>query len=244
MILVSIDPSHAPAGAPAFVERAMKTWTDAAAGRFTLKKAARTDTAALRVRFVSSDALFGEALPRVDPRIGAIVSAEVAINGDVAGDALQQRLIVYLTALHELGHALGLPHTDEFDTIVYSFRRPDDGARYFGASAALAIRLSTRRSRRDSPTSQRCARCMIDRSLKSSQAISVKPLTEFHPIVARWFADNIGEPTDAQRRGWAAIREGRHTLIAAPTGSGKTLAAFLTALDDLFQEGLRGPLRT
>ena len=27
-----------------------------------------------------------------------------------------------------------------------------------------------------------------------------------------------------------------------PTGSGKTLAAFLTALDDLFQEGLIAPL--
>src|SRR5439155_22252900 len=38
------------------------------------------------------------------------------------------------------------------------------------------------------------------------------------------------------------IRGGRHTLIAAPTGSGKTLAAFLTVLDDLFQEGLRSPL--
>src|SRR5213078_4990020 len=41
---------------------------------------------------------------------------------------------------------------------------------------------------------------------------------------------------------WAAIRERQHTLIAAPTGSGKTLAAFLTALDDLLQEGLRAPL--
>ncbi|HEX3109889.1 MAG TPA: DEAD/DEAH box helicase, partial [Thermoanaerobaculia bacterium] len=43
-------------------------------------------------------------------------------------------------------------------------------------------------------------------------------------------------------RGWAAIGEGKHTLIAAPTGSGKTLAAFLTALDELFQEGLSRPL--
>jgi ATP-dependent Lhr-like helicase len=60
--------------------------------------------------------------------------------------------------------------------------------------------------------------------------------------VARWFTETLGEPTAAQRRGWAAIRARRHTLIAAPTGSGKTLAAFLTALDDLFQEGLRGPL--
>ena len=46
----------------------------------------------------------------------------------------------------------------------------------------------------------------------------------------------------AQAQGWAAIRERRHTLIAAPTGSGKTLAAFLTALDDLVQEGLAAPL--
>jgi len=67
-------------------------------------------------------------------------------------------------------------------------------------------------------------------------------LSHFHPVVARWFAETLGEPTPAQRLGWAAIRDGRHTLIAAPTGSGKTLAAFLTGLDDLFQEGLRGPL--
>ena len=67
-------------------------------------------------------------------------------------------------------------------------------------------------------------------------------LASFHPIVQRWFADEIGTPTPAQRRGWAAIRDGRHTLIAAPTGSGKTLAAFLIALDDLLQEGLSAPL--
>src|SRR5919198_5649705 len=63
-----------------------------------------------------------------------------------------------------------------------------------------------------------------------------------HPLVFEWFTQSIGVPTEVQRRGWAAIRRRQHTLIAAPTGSGKTLAAFLTALDDLFQEGLRGPL--
>src|SRR5437667_10911005 len=67
-------------------------------------------------------------------------------------------------------------------------------------------------------------------------------MTHFHPVVARWFADTFGEPTPGQQQGWQAIGSGRHTLIAAPTGSGKTLAAFLTALDTLFQEGLRGPL--
>ena len=35
-----------------------------------------------------------------------------------------------------------------------------------------------------------------------------------------------------------AIREGRHTLLAAPTGSGKTLAAFLNAIDELLRDGL------
>src|SRR6476659_1237264 len=67
-------------------------------------------------------------------------------------------------------------------------------------------------------------------------------MSDFHPLVAGWFTETIGQPTAAQQQGWQAIGSGRHTLIAAPTGSGKTLAAFLTALDGLFQEGLRGPL--
>src|SRR5215203_4519527 len=67
-------------------------------------------------------------------------------------------------------------------------------------------------------------------------------LPGFDPIVSCWFTDCVGVPTAAQQRGWASIRERRHTLIAAPTGSGKTLAAFLTALDALVQESQAGPL--
>src|SRR6476469_3093594 len=67
-------------------------------------------------------------------------------------------------------------------------------------------------------------------------------LSGFHALVSRWFLESIGEPTSAQRRGWDAIRDGRHTLIAAPTGSGKTLAAFLSAIDELVREGLERPL--
>src|SRR6185436_2258296 len=68
------------------------------------------------------------------------------------------------------------------------------------------------------------------------------PLTTFHPALHKWFSETLGEPTSAQQQGWAAIRQRKHTLIAAPTGSGKTLAAFLTALDELFVEGLQAPL--
>ena len=67
-------------------------------------------------------------------------------------------------------------------------------------------------------------------------------LSGFHPLVSRWFHDTLGQPTAAQQRGWDAIRQGRHTLIAAPTGSGKTLAAFLIAIDDLVREGIERPL--
>lgn len=65
----------------------------------------------------------------------------------------------------------------------------------------------------------------------------------FHPVIARWFEQKFGSPTEPQQRGWPAIESGAHTLIAAPTGSGKTLAAFLAALDQLFSEGLAGELK-
>ena len=71
---------------------------------------------------------------------------------------------------------------------------------------------------------------------------------DFHPVLREWwsrrFATGEGdaravmEPTSAQLEGWAAIRTGADTLIAAPTGSGKTLAAFLTAIDELLRESI------
>ena len=67
-------------------------------------------------------------------------------------------------------------------------------------------------------------------------------LNTFHPLIAGWFAERFGEPTEPQRLGWPAISAGKHTLIAAPTGSGKTLAAFLVCLDRLWREWLEGRL--
>src|SRR5688572_6808143 len=44
-------------------------------------------------------------------------------------------------------------------------------------------------------------------------------LDPFHPAVRTWFTSRLGQPTAPQLDGWPLIREGRHTLIAAPTGS-------------------------
>jgi ATP-dependent helicase Lhr and Lhr-like helicase len=63
-------------------------------------------------------------------------------------------------------------------------------------------------------------------------------LKDFHPAVAGWFLRTFPAPTDAQAAAWPQIRQGRSTLVAAPTGSGKTLTAFLSAIDDLVQQGL------
>lgn len=68
------------------------------------------------------------------------------------------------------------------------------------------------------------------------------PLTLFHPAAAAWFRSAFASPSPAQRAAWPAIKEGSHTLIAAPTGSGKTLAAFLCAIDDLVRAAAAGTL--
>src|SRR5215813_12933811 len=67
-------------------------------------------------------------------------------------------------------------------------------------------------------------------------------LAAFHPAIARWFQERLGEPTPVQIKGWEAIRRGEDTLITAPTGSGKTLAAFLIELDELLRESVSGAL--
>lgn len=64
----------------------------------------------------------------------------------------------------------------------------------------------------------------------------------FHPVIANWFNSHFASPTPAQAQAWPAIRDGMHTLVAAPTGSGKTLAAFLCAIDALVHDSVAGTL--
>ncbi len=58
-------------------------------------------------------------------------------------------------------------------------------------------------------------------------------LVSFHPEIADWFAEELGQPTDIQQKAWPHIIAGRNVLITAPTGSGKTLTAFMWAIHQL-----------
>lgn len=65
----------------------------------------------------------------------------------------------------------------------------------------------------------------------------------FHPLVARWFKQRFGEPTEAQLLAWPEIAAQQDTLVSAPTGSGKTLAAFLACIDGLVKQAFAGTLQ-
>ena len=101
---------------------------------------AKESDALIRLYWTEQDkGLYGETQPlMVGGRPGAAVfiQADVTLLGeDIARRASQDQLfrdsIVYLTCLHELGHALGLAHTADFRDIMYFFGFGGDIVDYF-----------------------------------------------------------------------------------------------------------------
>ena len=137
VVEVWISTQDQPPSGDRLVERAMQTWTKASDGRLTLQRTLVRTDADIQVFFNQSGGNYGETRPHVDPATGLIDRADVAIAADVPFEPLTRQIVAYLTALHELGHAIGLEHTANFSDIMYLFRRPDDGPRYFGNYRAL-----------------------------------------------------------------------------------------------------------
>jgi hypothetical protein len=118
---------------PELAQWAMEAWQTASGGKLTLQKIAEPDKAHIRVHWVSgSDGLFGEARPiMVDGVRGAEVYVLPAVAPPDQAGGLLRETIVYLTCLHETGHALGLAHTATFADIMYSFQYGGDITEYF-----------------------------------------------------------------------------------------------------------------
>src|SRR6202050_5539896 len=118
---------------------ALEAWQRAARPDLAFSAAAE-DHARIRIYWASGrERLYGEARPiAVDGKPGAAiyVNPDVAQLGEeiyaaTAADPLLRDPIVYLTCLHESGHALGLSHTGKFEDIMYSFGYGGDIVEYF-----------------------------------------------------------------------------------------------------------------
>jgi hypothetical protein len=132
-----IDPCAGPetvchAGDPELAQWAMEAWQAASSGKLALEKATSRDRAHIRVNWTGGrDGLYGEARPIV---VDGVRGAEVYVvtpAGRIADDLLRET-IVFLTCVHETGHALGLAHTADFADIMYSFQYGGDIEEYFG----------------------------------------------------------------------------------------------------------------
>ena len=119
---------------PELAQWAMEAWEEASGGALHLVKADSREPAHIRLHWVAGNqGLYGEARPiEVQGERGAEVYVLPAVVPAGEKDGLLRDAIVYLTCLHETGHALGLEHTADFADIMYSFQYGGDIAGYFG----------------------------------------------------------------------------------------------------------------
>ena len=121
------------AGDPQLAQWALDAWQTASDGKLALERTTDREKAHIRIYWANGrDGLYGETRPiLVDGVRGAEVYVLAPAANSSGGDALLRETVLYLTCLHESGHALGLEHTAAFADIMYNFQYGGDIPEYF-----------------------------------------------------------------------------------------------------------------
>lgn len=110
---------------------ALEAWERVSGGRLHFVEADRANALFRMVWALPARGVYGETVPiEVNGVRGAQMNLRV--EDGFTKDRLLHDTIVYLTCVHEAGHALGLTHTANFDDIMYSFQHGGDIDEYFG----------------------------------------------------------------------------------------------------------------
>ena len=118
---------------------AFEAWERSAGQRLRFEAAAEPNAVVRLYWAEANEGQYGEMRPLI---VGGRRGAAVYIRPDVDSlgedisrrariDTLLRDSIVYLTCVHELGHALGLTHTSDFRDIMYYFGFGGDIVEYF-----------------------------------------------------------------------------------------------------------------
>jgi hypothetical protein len=106
---------------------AFDAWARESGGKLKFVETKVESDARIRLQWVSArEGLYGEMR-----RVGTVATVYIIPEVALQKDRLMRDAILYLTCVHELGHAIGLPHTSDFKDIMYSFGYGGDIDAYF-----------------------------------------------------------------------------------------------------------------